>query len=180
VPPSNIRKRYQLHRSLDWKRRCGTGKDSVSFLILTSALHLSLVLHLLYLYSGMREGASLAGSDSTDFGVLDLPFCLDFLSTGGADTGTSGHFDSSCSPVNFQIVFFQPGESEYKVLLPNAGDHRHCLFMMPIVSEHQLHYFLDWASFIQQSVNIIDWNRPGELMGVDSFGLHKLQVNEQA
>jgi hypothetical protein len=82
------------------------GKDSVSFLILTSNLYLGLVLHLLYLYSRVGEGASPAGSDLMDFGALDLLFCLDFLSTGGADTGTSGHFDSSCSPVNLWIVFF--------------------------------------------------------------------------
>ena len=150
------------------------GKDSVSFLILTSVLYLSLILHLLYLYSGVGEGASLAGLDLMDLGALGLLFCSDFLSTGGADTGTLGHFDSFCGPVDLQVVFFQPGESEYKVLLPNAGDCKHCSFMMSVISEHQLHYFSYWASFIWQSVDIIDWNRPSELTGVNSFGLHEL------
>ena len=82
------------------------GKDSVFFLILTFVLYLSLILHLLYLYSRMGEEASPAGSDLMDFRALGLPFCLDFLSTGGADTRTLGHFDSFCSPVNLQVVFF--------------------------------------------------------------------------
>jgi hypothetical protein len=125
------------------------GKDSVSFLILISALYLSLVLHLLYLHSRVGEGARLACSDSTDFRVLDLPFCSDFLSIGGANTGILGHFDSSCGPINLQVVFFQPGESKYKVLFPNAGDCKHCLFVMSVIPEHQLYYFSDWASLIQ-------------------------------
>jgi hypothetical protein len=82
------------------------GEDSVFFLILTSALHLSLIIHLLYLYSGVGEGVFQAGLGLMDFRVLDLLFCSDFLSTSGADTGTSGYFDSSCSPVNLWIVFF--------------------------------------------------------------------------
>src|SRR6516164_4474966 len=147
-----------LHQTLEKGASCTdlligwedvAGEDSVSFLILISILYLSLILHLLYLYSRVGERASLAGLDSMDLGALGLPFCSDFLSTGGADTGTSGHFDSSCSPVDLQVVFFQPGESKYKVLLPNAGDHKHCSFVMPVVPEHQLHYLLNWASFIQ-------------------------------
>ena len=42
------------------------GKKSVFFLVLTSALHFSLILHLLYLYSRMGERASMAGSDLMD------------------------------------------------------------------------------------------------------------------
>jgi hypothetical protein len=150
------------------------GEDFVSFLILTSVLYLSLVLHLLYLYSRVGEGASLAGPDSMDFRALGFLFCLDFLSTSGADTGTSGHFDSSCDPVDLWVVFFQPGESEYKILLPNAGDCKHCSFVMSVILEHQLYYFSYWASLIWRSVDIIDWNRPSELTGVNSFGLHEL------
>ena len=77
-------------------------------------------------------------------------------------------------------MFFQPGESKYKVFLANAGDHKYCPFVVSIISEYQLHHLLNWASFVQRSISIIDQNRSGELMSVDPFGFYKLQVDEQA
>ena len=151
------------------------GKDPVFFLILTSILHLCFVLlYLLYLYSRAGKRTCMASSDLLNLQVLGLAFGMDFLSAGEADIGTLEYLNRPHGPIDLWVMLFQPGESEYKILLPNAGDHKHCSFVMSIILKHQFHYFLYWASFIWQSVNIIDWNRPGELAGVDSFSLYKL------
>ena len=156
------------------------GKDSVFFLILTSILYLGFILYLLYLYFRIRERASIASSDLTDLWALGLPFWLDFLPTDRTDAGTSGHFDRPCGPVNFWVVFFQSGESKYKVLFPNAGDCKYNSFVMSIILEYQLHHLSNWAFLVWWFIDIIDWNRSGELTSVDLFSFYKLWVNKQA
>ena len=90
--------------------------------------------------------------------MLGFAFGVDFLSAGRADTGISGHLDGPHGPINLWVVFFQLGESKCKLLLPNTGDCKYCLFVMSIIPEYQLHHLSDQSFFIQSSIYIIDWD----------------------
>ena len=140
---SSTGKKCWLHGSLAWEG--GYGRQRVCLLLYTllHSLFSVILLHLLYFYSEMRERTSMAGSGLINLWALDLAFWLDFLLTNEADTGTSEHFNGPCGPINLQVVFFQPGKFKYKIFFPNANDHKHCPFIVSIILEYQLHYFLN-------------------------------------
>jgi hypothetical protein len=116
----------------------------------------------------------MASLDPSNLQALSLAFRADFFSVGGADTGTSGHFDRPYGPINLQVMLFQLGKSKYKILLLNTDNHEHYLFVISIIPEYQLHHLSDWFFFVWGSIYIIDGDMSSQLMSIDLFCLHVL------
>ena len=88
-----------------------------------------------------------------------------FLSTSRAATRRAlGHFDISFCPINLQIMFPEPGMSEYQFLFTQAGDAEGSLFRMIFVSEDETNGFSYGAGLVRGPVYIVDQNRASKFL----------------
>jgi hypothetical protein len=109
---------------------------------------------------------------------LALDFC--FGAAGRTLWGTSRHLNLLHLPVNLGVVLAKPGEAEDHALLAQQGDCKLGSLCMAFVAQYDICDLGDSACFVRGSVDIVDWDRGGEMTGGDVAQADILSVDEQA
>lgn len=112
--------------------------------------------------------------------MLCLLFHFLFVNPGATLGGAVVHLDFVRLPVDFWIVFAQPGVPQDELHFPEFCDGELHALRVVLVVEYEIDHTTDSARFVCSSIDIIHRNRACKSAEGESVLMHVLRVDEHA
>ena len=89
-----------------------------------------------------------------------------------------GHFDISFGQINLQVMFPEPGMSEYQFLFTQAGDTEGGPFQVVFVPENETYSLSYGTGFIRRSIYVVDQNWASQFLQIEPATFGIISVDE--